>query len=397
MKAVVYHGKEDLHVESVDDPKIEEPTDAIVRITSTAICGSDLHLYSGRVLTLEEGDIIGHEPMGIVEEVGSAVTNLKPGDRVVIPFNVSCGKCFYCDQDLFTQCETTQNEDWGKGASLLGYSHMYGGVPGGQADLLRVPHADFGPIKIPDSGPDEQYLLLSDVLPTAWQAVHYADVQHPADGRSISRTTDLGRERVLAIYGLGPIGQACVRIAKHHGIERVIGIDTVPERLEMAMKHGASVIDFEKVDDPAIAVKEATDGRGADSVIDAVGMEADGSKMDIVLEKTKLQLDRPHALRNALASVRRGGTVSLSGVYAGPVQQFPLGDLFDRQVQLRMGQANVREWSDTILPLLEDDSDPLGLNDFITHQLPLSSAPDAYEMFQKKNDGAIKIVLKPGA
>jgi threonine dehydrogenase-like Zn-dependent dehydrogenase len=397
MKAVVYHGKEDLHVESVDDPRIEEPTDAIVRLTSTAICGSDLHLYSGRVMTLEEGDIIGHEPMGIVEEVGAEVKNLNPGDRVVIPFNVSCGHCFYCDQQLFSQCETTQNVEWGKGASLLGYSHMYGGVPGGQAELLRVPFADFGPIKIPESGPDEQFLLLSDVLPTAWQAVEYADVKRPVNGGSQSRSTDLGEERVLAVYGLGPIGQACVRIAKHHGIERVIGIDKVPERLEMAQKHGASVIDFERVDDPAVAIKEATEGRGADSVIDAVGMESVGSKMDFVLEKTKLQLDRPHALRNALASVRRGGTVSLSGVYAGPIQMFPLGDVFDRQIQLRMGQANVHEWSGEILPLLEDDSDPLGLSDFVTHQLPLEAAPDAYDMFQKKNDGAIKIVLKPGA
>jgi threonine dehydrogenase-like Zn-dependent dehydrogenase len=395
LKAVTYHGKHDLHVESVDDPRIEEPTDAIVRITSTAICGSDLHLYSGRVLTLEEGDIIGHEPMGIVEAVGPEVKNLKAGDRVVVPFNISCGHCFYCDQDLYSQCETTQNTEWGKGASFLGYSHMYGGVPGGQAEYLRVPHADFGPIKVPESGPDEQYLFLSDVLPTAWQAVQYADVERPANGRSISRHTELGDERVLAIYGLGPIGQACVRIAKHMGIERVIGVDTVPERLEMAKKHGASVIDFERVDDPAMAILEATNGRGADSVIDAVGMEADGSKVDIVLEKTKVQLDRPHALRNVLASARRGGTVSLSGVYVGPIQMFPLGDLFDRQIQLRMGQANVREWTGDILPLLEDDSDPLGMKDFVTHQMPLEEAPDAYDLFQNKKDGAIKIVLKP--
>lgn len=395
MKAVVWHGNNDVRVDNVEDPRIEQPTDAIVRITSTAICGSDLHLYSGRVMTLEQGDIIGHEPMGIVEEVGSAVTNLKPGDRVVIPFNVSCGHCFYCDQDLYTQCETTQNTDMGKGASLLGYSHMYGGVPGGQAQLLRVPFADFGPIKIPNDGPDERYLLLSDVLPTAWQAVEYADVRRPvADDGAVG---SVGHERVLAVYGLGPIGQACVRIARQHGVERVIGIDSVPERLEMAKRHGASVIDFDRVDDPAMAIKEATNGRGADSVIDAVGMEADGSKLDVVLEKTKLQLDRPHALRNALASARRGGTVSLSGVYAGPIQMFPLGDLFDRQIQLRMGQANVREWSDDILPLLEDDSDPLGMSDFVTHRLPIDSAPEAYEMFQAKDDGAIKIVLDPAA
>jgi threonine dehydrogenase-like Zn-dependent dehydrogenase len=399
MKAVVWHGKHDVRVDSVDDPQIQEPTDAIIRVTSTAICGSDLHLYSGRVMTMEEGDVIGHEPMGIVEEVGADVKNLKPGDRVVIPFNISCGHCFYCDQQLFTQCETTQNVEWGKGASLLGYSHMYGGVAGGQAELLRVPHADFGPIKVPESGPDEQFLFLSDVLPTAWQAVEYADVRHPEPhGNGHADHLGEGAEgRVLAVYGLGPIGQACVRIAKQLGVERVIAVDEVAERLEMAKRHGASVIDLERVDDPAIAIKEATNGRGADSVIDAVGMEADGSKVDVVLEKTKIQLDRPHALRNALASARRGGTVSLSGVYAGPIQMFPLGDLFDRQIQLRMGQANVRRWTGKILPLLEDDSDPLGMNDFATHLMPLEQAPAAYDLFQKKNDGAIKIVLKPGA
>lgn len=390
MKAVVWHGKNDVRVDNVEDPKIQSNTEAIIRVTSTAICGSDLHLYSGRVLTLEEGDIIGHEPMGIVEEVGSEVKNLKAGDRVVIPFNVSCGHCFYCDQELFTQCDTTQNREWQKGASLFGYSHMYGGVAGGQAEFLRVPHADFGPIKIPESGPDEQFLFLSDVLPTGWQAVEYADVRRP-----VADSGNVGDERVLAIYGMGPIGQSALRIAKYHGVERIIAIDTVPERLEMAKKHGASVIDFNAVDDPALAIKEATNGRGADSVIDAVGMEADGSKVDIVLEKTKIQMDRPHALRNALASVRRGGTVSLSGVYAGPIAGFPLGDLFDRQIQLRMGQANVRRWSDDILPLLEDDGDPLGISDLTTHQLPLDAAPDAYKMFQEKTDGAIKVVLKP--
>ncbi|MFL5866522.1 MAG: zinc-dependent alcohol dehydrogenase [Thermoleophilaceae bacterium] len=378
MKAVVYHGKEKLQVDQVPDPRIEEPTDAIVRITSTAICGSDLHLYGGKVIKLEEGDILGHEPMGVVEEVGPETNGLSPGDRVVIPFNISCGSCFYCEQQLYSQCETTAAHEHGKGASLFGYTHLYGGVPGGQAEYLRVPQAHFGPIKVPEGPPDERFLFLSDVLPTAWQAVAYADVP---DGGT------------LAVFGLGPIGQMCCRIGLHRGAGRVIGVDFVPERLEMAERHGVEPLDVSEVDDAASAVLEMT-GRGADAAIDAVGMEAAGSKIDSVLEATKLQMDRLEALRTCMGSIRRGGTLSISGVYIGLEQNFPLGDLFDKQIQIRMGQANVRRWTDEILPLLTDE-DPLGTSDLVTHRLPLDEAPGAYEMFQKKENGAIKVVLEP--
>jgi threonine dehydrogenase-like Zn-dependent dehydrogenase len=379
MKAVVWHGSEDVRVEEVPDPEIREPTDAIVRVTSTAICGSDLHLYGGKVLGMEEGDILGHEPMGIVEEVGEGVSGMEPGDRVVVPFNISCGSCFYCDQGLFSQCETTQVSEHGKGASLFGYTHLYGGVAGGQAELLRVPMAHFGPIKVPHGPPDDRFLYLSDVLPTAWQAVEYADV--PSGG-------------TLAVWGLGPIGQMCVRVALHGGVDRVIGVDCVHERLAMAERHGAEALDFTSVDDAASAVREMTGGRGVDAAIDAVGMEAAGSKVDTVMEKTKVQLDRLDALRTCMGSIRRGGTLSISGVYVGLAQMFPIGDLFDKQLQIRMGQANVRRWIDDILPLLQD-GDPLATEDLATHRIPLDQAPEGYEKFQKKEDGAIKVVLAP--
>ncbi len=392
MKAVVWHGKEDLRVDNVPDPVIRHSTDAIVRITSTAICGSDLHLYSKLTPLMREGDIIGHEPMGIVEEVGSDVEHIKPGDRVVVPFNISCGHCYFCDQDLYSQCETTrdtgklaQNVNLlgrGRGASLFGYTHVYGAVPGGQAEYLRVPQAHFGPIKVPEEAqdaPDERFLYLSDVLPTSWQAVAYADV--PRGG-------------TLAVWGLGPIGQMCARIALHQAAGRVIGVDRVPERLTLAAKYGVETVDFSAVEDAARLVVELTGGRGADSVIDAVGMEAGGSWYDSVLQTTKIQLDKRRALRDCMAAVRRGGTISLSGVYAGPIQMFPLGDLFDMQVQVRMGQANVHRWVPEIMPLLGND-DPLGTEDFKTHTMSLQDAPLGYEIFQKKQDGAIKCVLKP--
>ncbi|MBA2693520.1 MAG: glutathione-dependent formaldehyde dehydrogenase [Rubrobacter sp.] len=391
MKAVVWHGKEDVRVDNVPDPEIKEPTDAIVRITSTAICGSDLHLYSKLSTLMREGDIIGHEPMGVVEEVGSSVEHIKSGDRVVVPFNVSCGHCFFCEQSLFSQCETTRDRGKlantlnllgrrGKGASLFGYTHVYGAVPGGQAEYLRVPQAHFGPVKVPEGPPDERFLYLSDVLPTAWQAVAYADV--PEGG-------------TVAVWGLGPVGQMCCRIALQKGAARVIGVDSVPERLRMAARYGVETVDFSVVDDAGLLVVDMTDGRGADASIDAVGMEAGGSFVDSVLQATKIQVDKAHALRQCMASIRRGGTLSISGVYAGPVQMFPLGDLFDMQIQIKMGQANVRRWTDDIMPLLTDDSDPLGTEDFKTHTMPLSEAPHGYDIFQKKNDGAIKIVLKP--
>ncbi len=392
MKAVVWHGKEDVRVDNVPDPVIQEPTDAIVRVTSTAICGSDLHLYSKLYPLMRAGDIIGHEPMGIVEEVGRDVEHIAPGDRVVVPFNISCGHCYFCDQDLFSQCETTRDTGKlaqasnllgrGRGASLFGYTHVYGAVPGGQAEYLRVPQAHFGPIKVPEEAedaPDERFLYLSDVLPTSWQAVAYADI--PEGG-------------TVGIWGLGPIGQMCARIAMHMGAGRVIGVDNVPERLALASKYGVQTIDFSAVESVRDVILNLTDNRGVDSAIDAVGMEASGSLIGSLLQTTKLQLDRATALRDSMSAVRRGGTVSLTGVYTGPIQAFPLGDLFDMQIQLRMGQANVRHWVDDIMPLLTDE-DPLGVEDLKTHEMTLDDAPHGYDIFQKKQDGAIKIVLKP--
>jgi threonine dehydrogenase-like Zn-dependent dehydrogenase len=380
MKAVVFKHRNKIKVEKVPDPVIQDGTDAIIRITATAICGSDLHLYDKIVPGMKRGDVLGHEPMGIVEEVGSEVRHISPGDRVVIPFNISCGHCFMCEAGLYSQCETTQNRQWRKGGSLFGYTHLYGGVPGGQAEFLRVPQAHFGPIKIHNGAPDTRLVLLADVLPTAWQAVEYAQV--PAGG-------------TLAIWGLGPIGQAALRIARHRGSERVIGVDKVPERLAMAKRHGAEVIDLEQVDDPVEVILEKTQGRGADAAIDAVGFEASGSKADSVLQTVKLQPDKLNALMSAIASIRRGGTLSIAGVYLGYIPVFHIGDLFDRQITVRMGQANVRRWSDEILPLIEEE-DRLGIDDLVTHVLPLEDAKHAYEIFQKKEDGAIKVVLQPG-
>jgi threonine dehydrogenase-like Zn-dependent dehydrogenase len=327
--------------------------------------------------------------MGIVEEVGADVEHIAPGDRVVVPFNVSCGHCFFCDQDLYSQCETTRDTGKlaesvnllgrGRGASLFGYTHVYGAIPGGQADYLRVPQAHFGPIKVPEGPPDERFLYLSDVLPTSWQAVAYADI--PEGG-------------TVGIWGLGPIGQMCARIAMHQGAGRVIGVDNIAERLALASKWGVQTIDYSAVDSVRDVILDLTDGRGVDSAIDAVGMEAGGSLVGSILQTTKLQLDRATALRDSMSAVRRGGTLSLSGVYAGPIQAFPLGDLFDMQIQLRMGQANVRHWIEDILPLLSDE-DPLGVEDLKTHEMPLDDAPLGYEIFQKKQDGAIKVVLKP--
>jgi threonine dehydrogenase-like Zn-dependent dehydrogenase len=393
MKAVVWNGRRDVRVETVADPEVREPTDAVIRVTSSAICGSDLHLYEVLGPFLEAGDVLGHEPMGIVEEVGADVKHIRPGDRVVIPFNISCGHCWMCGQGLQSQCETTQVREHGKGAALFGYTKLYGQVPGGQAEYLRVPMAHYGPIKVPEGPPDERFLFLSDVLPTAWQAVVYADV--PEGG-------------TLAVYGLGPIGQMCVRVAKQRGAGRVLAVDLVPERLELARKYGAETIDWAGEADAVDVVLERTEGRGADAVIDAVGMEAHGAPVTSLVQKAagllpdaaaqimieKAGLDRLSALNAAIKSVRRGGTLSIVGVYGGALDPMPMMELFDKQIQIRMGQANVRRWVDEIMPLLMD-GDPLGAEDFATHRLPLDEAPGAYEMFQKKDDGAIKVVLKP--
>jgi threonine dehydrogenase-like Zn-dependent dehydrogenase len=353
-----------------------------------------------------EGDILGHEPMGIVEEVGSEVTHIKPGDRVVIPFNVSCGHCFMCDRKLFSQCETTQVREQGKGAALLGYTKLYGQVPGGQAEFLRVPQAHFGPIKVPEGPPDDRFVYLSDVLPTAWQAVEYAGIPGVDGALRLGGPSEPGS---VAVFGLGPIGQMSARIALHRGAATVFGIDLVPERLQMASEHGIQAIDIREHSDIAEALRELTDGRGPDSVIDAVGMEAHGAPFGKLAQTLagllpdtvarplieKAGVDRMSVLHAAIDSVRRGGTISLSGVYGGMVDPMPMMDLFDKQIQLRMGQANVHRWIDVLLPLVSGDDDPLGVDDLTTHTLPLEDAPRAYEMFQKKEDGVVKVVFTP--
>ncbi len=393
MKAVAWHGRRDVRVDEVPDPKIEEPTDAIVRITTTALCGSDLHLYEVLGPFIREGMILGHEPMGIVEEVGSAVTNLKPGDRVVMPFQISCGTCFMCDQGLQTQCETTQTREEGRGAMLFGYTRLYGDKDGGQAEYLRVPQAQYTHIKVPEGPPDERFVYLSDVLPTAWQAVEYASVP---DGGSV------------CILGLGPIGDMSARIAMHKGY-RVIGVDLVDERLQRVSERGAETVDLREVDDVGEAVRELTDGRGTDAVIDAVGMEAHGSPGAAIAHRmvgllpdflgeqvmNKAGIDKLNAVYTAIDVVRRGGTISLSGVYGGMADPLPLLTMFDKQIQFRMGQANVKHWVDELMPLVLDDADPLGVENFHTHAVPLDEAPQAYETFQKKRDGAIKYLFKP--
>jgi S-(hydroxymethyl)glutathione dehydrogenase/alcohol dehydrogenase len=393
MKAITWQGRRDVRYVDVPDPKIEEGTDAIIQVTSTNICGSDLHLYEVLGPFLDAGDVLGHESMGVVQEVGDQVTELKPGDRVVIPFQISCGSCFMCDQQLYTQCETTQVREYGTGAALFGYSKMYGQVPGGQAEYLRVPHADFTHIKVPDGPVDERFVYLSDVLPTAWQAVAYADV--PKDG-------------TLVVLGLGPIGDMSCRIAAHQGA-RVIGVDLVPERLQRVRDRGHDVIDLrEHEKDLAEVVREMTGGRGPDSVVDAVGMEAHGSTVPKIAQSMvgllpdalarplmeHAGIDRLAALYSAIDLVRRGGTVSLSGVYGGAADPMPLLQMFDKQIQLRMGQANVKRWVDDIMPLLTDD-DPLGVESFATHRIALADAPRAYEEFQKKQNGTVKVVMTP--
>ncbi|SDS29505.1 zinc-dependent alcohol dehydrogenase [Actinopolymorpha singaporensis] len=395
MRAVAWHGRRDVRVDKVPDPKIEEPTDAIVRVTTAGICGSDLHVYEvlGRPF-MEEGDILGHETIGVVEEVGREVGHIKPGDRVVIPFNISCGHCFMCDRQLYTQCETTQVRAQEKGAALFGYTRLYGTIPGGQAEYLRVPQAHFGPIKVPHGPSEERFVYLSDVLPTAWQAVAYADV--PPGGS-------------VVVFGLGPIGQMCARVARHAGVEKVFGVDLVPERLELARRHGVEVLDLGNHDDISDSLRALTDGRGPDSAIDAVGMEAHGASVVKLTQQLvgllpgpmamlmieRAGVDRLSALYAALDAVRRGGTVSITGVYTGMIDPLPLMEIFDKQIQLRMGQANVKRWIEPLMPLVTGDSDPLGVEDLATHRLPLARAPYGYEIFQRKREGAIKVLLEP--
>jgi threonine dehydrogenase-like Zn-dependent dehydrogenase len=395
MKAVTWQGVHDMRVTDVPDARIEQPTDALIKVTSTGLCGSDLHLYETLAPFMEAGDIVGHEPMGIVEEVGSAVTNLRPGDRVVVPFNVSCGSCWMCERHLYSQCETTQSPEHGTGASFFGYSKLYGHVPGGQAEYLRVPFADFLPVKVPDGPADDRFLFLSDVLPTAWQGLKYADVP---DGGT------------LLVLGAGPIGDMAARMAVHLG-HRVISVDRIPERLARVAQYGAEPLNLEEAESVggvAEVVREATGGRGADSVIDAVGMEAHGSPGAAGIQKfvgllpdavaepmmKKAGVDRLAALYTAFDAVRRGGTVSISGVYGGAADPMPMFQLFDKQIQIRMGQANVRAWTGELLDVLVKE-DPWGVESFATHHLALEEAPAAYEHFQKKEDGMVKVVFRP--
>jgi threonine dehydrogenase-like Zn-dependent dehydrogenase len=397
MRAVTWQGKRDVRVESVPDPTLVEPNDAIVKVTSTAICGSDLHLYEVLGPYLKPGDILGHEAMGVVEEVGhGAAEHVSPGDRVVVPFNISCGSCWMCRRGLYSQCETTQVRTEGKGAALFGYTSLYGGVAGGQAEYLRVPQAQFGPVKLPSELPDDRFLFLSDILPTAWQAVEYADV--PPGG-------------TLAVLGLGPVGQLCVRAALERGVARVIACDLVPERLTTAAALGIEVFDITSVDDVAAALRDLSEGRGPDAVIDAVGLEAHGSPAAKAAQAAaghlpsaagralaeRVGIDRLDALHTAIKAVRRGGTVSISGVYGGAVDPFPMMEMFDKGIQLRMGQCNVRRWTDELIPLALKDGGLLDLGGFATHHVPLSEAADAYAMFQQKKDGCLKVVLDPAA
>lgn len=392
MRALTWQGKRHVSVETVDDPTLELPDDVIIEVSSTAICGSDLHLYEVLTPFMDKGDIIGHECMGNVVDAGPD-SHLSAGDRVVIPFTISCGTCWMCQRGLTSQCETTQVREYGSGAALFGYSRLYGSVPGGQAEYLRVPHASFNAIKVGNDYSDHRYLFLSDILPTAWQGVKYAGVQ---------------AGETLAVYGLGPVGQFVARIGMYLGA-KVHAIDPVPERRALAAKYGVQVYDLtDQVNDE---IRDATDGRGPDAVVDAVGMEAHGSPVAHFAQQAvgvlpdplarkfmeTAGVDRLAALHASIDLVRRGGTVSLSGVYGGQASPMPMLTLFDKQIQLHMGQCNVKSWIDALLPLVEDPNDPLGTEDLVTHRLPLAQAPEAYKMFQHKDDSCIKVVLDPRA
>ncbi len=391
MRALCWYGKEDVRVETVPDPQILEPTDIIIEITSTAICGSDLHLYDGFVPTMKEGDVLGHEPMGIVIEKGAAVTNLNIGDRVVVPFTISCGKCFFCTKTLFSLCDNTNpnhaiaEKMMGHSPSgLFGYSHMLGGYPGGQAQYLRVPHADVGPIKIPDGLSDEKVLFLSDIYPTGYMAAENAEIE-PGD--------------TVAVWGCGPVGQFAIQSAWMLGAGRVIAIDNVPERLRMAETVSkAETINFDEVS-VKDALNERTQGRGPDRCIDAVGTEAHVNHMlDTVMDKVKtavkLETDRPHVLREAIINCRKGGTISVPGVYVGMLDKVPFGAAMNKGLTIRSGQTHVQRYLKPLLQKIVDGQIDPSL--VITHEVSLEDAPAMYKTFRDKEDGCIKVVLKPG-
>ena len=390
MRALCYHGKEDVRIDNVPDPIIEDSKDVIVKITSTAICGSDLHLYDGYMKTMEKGDVLGHEPMGVVVEVGSSVKKLKKGDRVVVPFTISCGTCWFCEQGMFSLCdESNPNKEMAakvmgqSPAGLFGYSHMLGGFAGGQAEYLRVPYADVGPLKIESDLPDEQVLFLSDIFPTGYMAAENAEIQ-PGD--------------TVAVWGCGPVAQFCIQSAWMLGAGRVIAIDRVAERLLMAETKGkAETINFDK-EDVYDRLMEMTKGRGPDRCIDAVGCEAHAhGSFDAVLDKVKTEVylgtDRAHVLREAIRCCRKGGTLSIPGVYIGFPDKVPFGAAMNKGLTFRMGQTHVPKYHGMLLERIEKgDIDPSFV---ITHRLPLEDGPKAYKTFRDKDDGCIKVVLKP--
>jgi len=391
MKALCWHGKHKVTVDEVPDSKIEHPQDAIIRVTSSAICGSDLHIYNGLILAMEKGDVLGHETMGEVIEVGAEVRNLQVGDRVVVPFTIACGECFFCRRSLFSCCDTT-NPDHALAeklsghspAGLFGYSHILGGYPGGQAEYLRVPFADVGPIKVPDHLTDEQVLFLSDIFPTGYMAAENCNIQ-PGD--------------TIAVWGAGPVGQFVIRSAFLLGAGRVIAIDKVPERLRLAEAAGAETLDFQDDEDRHVLerLNELTAGRGPDACIDAVGMEAHGTSPGEIYDWVKMGLrlatDRPNVLRQAIQSCRKGGTVSVPGVYAGFLDKIPFGAAMNKGLTIKSGQTHVQRYTRPLLELIEGGKiDPSFV---VTHTVALDAAPEAYETFKQKEDGCIKVVLKP--
>ncbi|HTH02576.1 MAG TPA: zinc-dependent alcohol dehydrogenase [Vicinamibacterales bacterium] len=389
MRAVCYHGKEDVRVETVPDPKILNPRDAIVKITATAICGSDLHIYDGYIPTMQKGDVLGHEFMGEVVEVGRDNNKLRVGDRVVVPFTIACGNCFFCKEQLWSLCDNSNPNAWMlekitgfSGSALFGYSHMYGGYPGGQAEYARVPFSDVGPLRVPSSLSDEQVLFLSDILPTGYMAADNCQIK-PGD--------------TVAIWGCGPVGQFAIQSAFLLGAERVIAIDRFPERLAMAEGHSrAEVLNYSDVD-VAEALRTMTGGQGPDACIDAVGMEAHGTTLDAWydLAKTSMYMatDRTHALRQAIGCCRKGGTVSIPGVYGGLLDKFPLGAAFAKGLTLKMGQTHMHKYMPGLLDRIErGEIDPSFI---ITHRVTLDDAPNMYRVFRDKRDACIKVVMKP--
>ncbi|MFB2879396.1 zinc-dependent alcohol dehydrogenase [Floridanema aerugineum] len=389
MKAVCWHGANDVRVENVPDPKIINPRDAIIKITSTAICGSDLHIYDGFIPTMEKGDILGHEFMGEVVDLGSEVKNVKIGDRVVVPFTISCGNCFFCNRDLWSLCDNSNPNAWmaekmmGHSPSgLFGYSHLFGGYAGGQAEYARVPFADVGLFKIPEGLTDDQVLFLTDIFPTGYMAAENCQIQ-PGD--------------TVAVWGCGPVGQFAIKSAYLLGADRVIAIDRIPERLQMAKEQGkAEIINYEEVD-AGEALKEMTGGRGPDACLDAVGMEAHGTGLDALYDKAKqavrLETDRPTALRQVIVACRKGGRVSLAGVYGGFLDKIPMGAAFNKGLSFKMGQTHVHRY---LKPLLEHiQNGKIDPSFVITHKMNIEDAPKGYEIFKHKKDNCIKVVLKP--